>query len=797
MFKNYIKIAWRGLLKNKFAALINIGGLSIGMAVALLVGLWIFTELSFDKYHINYNRIVKVMQHQKFNDDIETDNNLPIPLGYQLRSDYASDFKYAVLMELNNHILAVGDKKLNTAGIYMQAEGPEMLTFKMISGSRNGLQDPSSIMLSASNARALFGKADPMNQAVKIDNRLTVKVTGVYEDLPQNTTLSNFSSFVAPWDLYMTSVPYLKKARTTWGMNSWLIIAQLQPNADINTVNKHIKDLKLKGLALNKDDVGLSFKAQLFLQPMSKWHLYDEFKNGINTGGAIQFVWMFGLIGMFVLLLACINFMNLSTARSEKRAKEVGVRKAIGSMRSELIVQFFVESMLLATCAFVLALLITQLALPAFNAIAGRPMKLPLDQSMFWLSCLLCTFATGLIAGSYPALYLSSFKPVKVLKGPFKAGRFSALPRKVLVVTQFSVSVMLIIGTLVVFLEVKHTKNRPVGYSRQGLVHFELKTDDIPKHFEAFRHDLLSSGAAVAVSQSDSPVTDVWSDYSGVMWRGKRSGSQDSFGIIAVDYDYGKTISWQIIDGRDFSRSFPSDSSGMIINEAAAKFMNLKHAVGETIDWNRKYAIVGVVKNMVMKSPFEPVKPTIFRFLRGTGEVTNLRINPKMSISEALQKIKPIYSRYDPESPFEYHFADSEYKMKFNQEERIGKLSGVFTVLAIFISCLGLFGMASFMAEQRSKEIGVRKVLGASVIGLWRLMSTEFVVLIMVSLAIAMPVAAYVMHNWLQSYTYRVGLSWWLFAGTGAGAIILTLLTISYQTIKAAQTNPVKSLKAE
>jgi ABC-type antimicrobial peptide transport system permease subunit len=652
-------------------------------------------------------------------------------------------------------------------------------------------------MLSASKARALFGNDDPINKTVNVDNKYLARVTGVYEDLPKNTTVSEICSFVAPWDMYMTSAPYLKQARTTWGHNSWLIIAELQPQADINSVNQHIKNLKLKGLALGNDKVGMSFKPEIFLHPMNKWHLYEEFKNGVNTGGAIQFVWMFGLIGVFVLLLACINFMNLSTARSEKRAKEVGIRKAIGSMRNQLIVQFFIESLLLATCAFFLSLLIAQLALPAFNTIAGRSISLPLTEPIFWMICIIFTFATGLIAGSYPALYLSSFNPVKVLKGTFKAGRFTALPRKVLVVSQFTVSVILIIGTLVVFLEVKFSKDRPVGYNREGLVQFELKTEGIPKHFDAFSHDLINSGAVLATSQSDSPVTDVWSSYSGLDWPGKNPETQDDFGMIAVDYDYGKTIGWKIAHGRDFSKSFPSDSSAMIINEAAARFMNLKHPVGQTIHWGRNFTIIGVVKDMVMISPFEPVQPTIFRFLDGMGDITNVRINPKISVSEALQKIKPIYTRYDAESPFDYRFTDSEYGKKFEQEERIGKLSGVFTVLAVFISCLGLFGMASFMAEQRSKEIGIRKVLGASVIGLWRLLSAEFVMLIIISLAIAIPVAAYLMHSWLQNYTYRVQLSWWLFAATGAGAIILTLLTISYQMLKTAQTNPVKNLKSE
>jgi putative ABC transport system permease protein len=797
MIKNYIKIAWRSLHKNKFSAAINIGGLAIGITVAILIGLWIYDELSFDKYHKNYDRIVMLMQNETENNEISTGRSMPIPLGYQLRADYKHDFKAVVLVRPGDHILTAGDQKLSASGLYMQAEGPEMLSLKMLSGNRNSLHDPSSILLSASMAKSIFGKADPMNKFIKIDSKWNVKVAGVYENLPKNTTLYDYSSFIAPWDLYMTTANYLKDAATNWGNNSWLILAQLQPNADINVVNAHIKDLKIKALATAQDKISLAFKAQLFLQPMNKWHLYQEFKNGVNTGGEIQFVYMFSLIGIFVLLLACINFMNLSTARSEKRAKEVGIRKAVGSLRSQLIAQFFTESLLLTCFAFILSLFIVFAVLPAFNQVADKQITIPITNPVFWLIGIAFSLVTGLIAGSYPALYLSSFKPVKVLKGSFKAGRYASLPRKVLVVLQFTVSVMLIIGTMIVFMEVQYSKNRPVGYSRDGLLQVELKTDGIPKHFEAFRNDLLSSGAVISAAQSDSPLTEIWNNYSGFSWPGKDPNLQDDFGFIAVDNNYGKTVGWKITDGRDFSPAFVSDSSAMIINEAAAKFMGLKHPVGQIVHWGTNFKIIGVAKDMVMTSPFDPARPTIFRFLRDLGDVLSIRVNPKMNLSAALLKIKTVYTRYDAESPFDYHFTDSEYAKKFDLEERIGKLAGVFTVLAIFISCLGLFGMASFVAEQRSKEIGVRKVLGASVIGLWRLMSTEFVVLVAIAMFIAMPAANYFMQQWLQKYNYRVEIGWWLFAATGAGALLLTLFTVSYQAIKAALANPIKSLKTE
>jgi putative ABC transport system permease protein len=797
MIRNYFKIAWRNLVKNKAHTFINVTGLSVGMAVAVLIGLWIWNELSYDKYHQSYNRIVRVMQHQTFNGEIGSQNSIPLPLGYKLRDEYKVDFKYVVLSTWNfKHILANGDKKLSYAGSYMQAEAPDLLTLKMLKGTRSALKDQSSIMLSASLAKALFGNADPMFKPVKIDNQWNVKVTGIYEDLPHNTSFKELG-FIAPWDLFMTTQPYLKDARTRWGNNSWQLFAQLQPGADMAKVEAKIKNLKMEGLKLNKDIIGLTFKAAIFLHPMNKWHLYSEFKNGINTGGDIKFVWMFGLIGIFVLLLACINFMNLSTARSEKRAKEVGIRKTVGSLRSQLIGQFFMESMLVTVFAFLLSLVLVQLILPWFNQVADKTVAVLWFNPVFWIMGIGFSIFTGIIAGSYPAFYLSSFQPVKVLKGTFKAGRFAALPRKILVVLQFTVSVTLIIGTVIVFRQVQFTKDRPVGYDRTGLIQVDMRTDEIHNHFDAVRNDLIQSGAIIEMAESDSPLTDVYSDNSGFKWRDKDPALQDDFGTIPVSPEFGKTAQWKILDGRDFEKNNLGDSSAMIANEAAVKFMKLKHPVGEPLEWYRKFQIIGVVKDMVMSSPYEPIKPTLFFLTKGSSGMVDIRINPKLSPHQSLEKIEAAWKQYAPGSPFEYKFTDEQYAQKFSNEERVGKLAGFFTLLAIFISCMGLFGMASFMAEQRTKEIGVRKVLGASVFGLWRLMSIDFVVLVTIALLIATPTAYYFMNGWLQDYKYRADLSWWIFAGTAFGALLITVLTVSYQSIKAALMNPVKSLRSE
>jgi len=793
MLKNYLKIAWRNLIKNKASSFINVGGLAVGMTVAMLIGLWIWDELSFDKYHQNYDRVAVVMQHEVFNGNINTGTPIPLPLDAELRKNYGSDFKHLALSSwTNSHILNVDDKKISYKGNFMGSEAPEIFSLRMLQGSRGGLKDPSSILISQSVAKALFGDANPMNKVIRLDNKDGFKVSGVYEDLPQNTTLHDVA-FIGPWEYYIHA-PGNERSPTDWGDNSLFMYVQIADHADMAKISAKIKTIKLD--KLEREDK--KFNPLLFLQPMSKWHLYSEFKNGVNTGGAIQYVWLFGIIGIFVLLLACINFMNLSTARSEKRAKEVGIRKAVGSLRGQLIKQFFCESFLIATLAFAFSLLLLWLAMPWFNDIAGKQMAILWNSPFFWLACIGFTLFTGVIAGLYPALYLSSFNPVKVLKGTFKAGRFAALPRKVLVVTQFTVSVILIIGTIIVFKQIQFAKNRPVGYSRDGLVDIEVTNDDLHKHFDALRTDLLQSGAVAEIAESTSSTTGVNNHRGDVSWKGKDPSMTSFFGNINVSTNYGKTVGWQFTDGRDFSSRSVADSTAIVLNEAAVKYMGLKNPVGEIVrvgKWDM--TVIGVVKDMVMESPYEPVKQSIFRIGRGAMDDILIKINPKMSAHDALGKIEAVCKTYSPSVPFSYRFADDEYARKFATEERIGKLASSFAMLAIFISCLGLFGMASFVAEQRIKEIGVRKVLGASVFGLWRLMSRDFVSLIIIALFIATPVAYYFMHGWLQHYTYRAELSWWIFALTGAGAIIITLLTISYQSIRAALANPVKSLRSE
>lgn len=799
MLRNYLLIAVRNLLKNKVYSFINVGGLAVGMAVALLIGLWIHDELSYDTYHESYDRVGQVMQQQTVNGEVGTEPAVPLPLGNELASTYDGHFKYLAMASWEgSHILTYGDKKMSYPGLYMGADAPKMLSLRMKRGSQEGLKDPHSILLSESTAQSLFGDTDPLNHVLRIDNKLEVKVTGVYENLPPNSHFQQVT-FIAPWDLYITTERWFERAKTQWSNNSFQLFAQIADNTDFETVNRAIVNAKLK--KLSKADQ--KYKAAIFVHPMAEWHLHSSWdKNGYQTGGAIEYVWLFGIIGVFVILLACINFMNLSTARSEKRAREVGIRKAIGSLRQQLIAQFFTESLLVVLLAFALSILLVEISLPWFNQIANKQITFLWNNACFWMISLAFVVSTSLLAGSYPALYLSSFQPVKVLKGTFMAGSLAAVPRKVLVVLQFTVSITLIIGTVIVYQQIQYSKNRPAGFNREGLVMIQMKSPDFFGKYEVLRNELKSIGAIEEMTESSSPLTEIWSSSSSFNWAGKDPNLDVDFGTIFVTYDYGKTVGWQFREGRDLSSAHATDSSAIILNESAARFTGIKDPVGKVITWGNKgesrdYTIIGVVKDMIMGSPYGPVKPTVYLPHVDSFSWMVFRLNPKISTHESLARLETVFKRIIPSAPFDYQFADDSYGRKFAAEVQIGTLAGVFAGLAILISCLGLFGLASFVAEQRTKEIGVRKVLGASVLSLWQLLSKDFIVLVLLSCGIAIPIAYYFMAGWLEKYEYRTTIHWWVFIVSGLGALSITLVTVSYQAISAALMNPVKSLKSE
>jgi len=795
MLKSYFKIGWRNLIQNKVYSLINILGLATGMAVAMLIAFWIKDELSYNHYHKNHHQLAQVMTTFIDNDgSMETGEAVCMPIGNELRTKYASDFKNVSMASWNfGHILAVGEKKISEQGMWVEANFPKMFSLNMLQGNINSLSDPSSILLSETLAKTLFGNDNALNKMIKLDNKESYKVAGIFEDLPRNTSLYDAKYFLS-WKKYVTTQEWLKNAATQWNNHSFQAYVQVADNVDMDKETEKIKNVVMAHKSAAREG-----KEQAVLFPMDRWRLYSDFTNGKSSGGRIQFIWLFSIIGVFVILLACINFMNLSTARSEKRAKEVGIRKTVGSVRSQLIGQFLSESVLIAFISFLFSILLALLLLPLFNKLSDKSIGLPWQDPVFWLLALAFTFITGIISGSYPAFYLSKFDPIKVLKGTFRVGKFASLPRKILVVVQFTFSIALIIGTIIVFKQIQFAKNRPVNYRAEGLISVDMSTPDLYGHYDALRSDLLATGAVDNMAESSSPTTAVYSNQIGFDWQGKDPSTLPAFGTIWVTTDFGKTIGWKIKEGRDFSKDFITDSTAMILNEAAVKLVGMKeNIVGQTITFNdKKYHVVGVVKDMIMESPYKPVTPTIFMCNPENVGIVTVAIKKAVPVADALNKIEAVFKKYNPGAPFDFKFNDEVYAKKFDDQQRLGKLATFFTILATFISCLGLFGLASFVAEQRKKEIGVRKVLGASVYNLWQMLSKEFALLVFISCFIAIPLAWYYLHSWLQQYTYRTTISIWVFIFAGLGALIITLLTVSYQAIRAARANPVNSLRTE
>jgi putative ABC transport system permease protein len=695
MYKSYFKIGWRNLAKNKGYSFINIGGLALGMAVAMLISLWVYDELSFNKDHQNYETIAQVYRLQNWGGERGVSTSHVTGLGTLLKTEYASHFKNVAMIRARTEerVLAFGENKFTQSGYFMQPEGAEMLTLKMVRGTRNGLTDMKSILLAESVAKKLFGDTDPINQVVLMDAKWDLKVTGVYEDLPKNSTFYD-ASYFAPLDLYIDGWGSL----TSWDNYFVYIYLQINEGGNFEELSRYIKDVMLAHV----DAETKESKPEIFLHPMRKWHLDSEFKNGeLTTSKRMLSVWYYSAIGVFVLLLACINFMNLSTARSEKRAKEVGIRKSIGSMRGQLIQQFFGETLLVAFLSAIIALIIVQLSLPWFNYVSDKNISLPISNPMFWLACVAFTLFTGLLAGSYPALYLSSFNAVKILKGTFKAGRFAVLPRRVLVVVQFTVSITLTIGTIIVYQQIQFAKNRPVGYSRANLIGMRTASPEYKGQYHTLRNELKSTNMVEEIAEANYSIIDTRGWNGGFSWHGNKY--DQTFNTIYVTHEYGKTVGWEFVAGRDFSRDFPSDLSGIVINESAAAILSLENPVGESLSWmdRGEFKILGVVKDMVKGSPYEPTDPSIIFLSESDMQWLYIKIKPTVSAHEALPKVQSVLASIVPSAPFDYTFADEAYDAKFKAEERIGKLATLFSVLALLISCLGLFGLASFIAEQR------------------------------------------------------------------------------------------------
>jgi len=786
MLRNYSTVAWRNLRKNKIYSAINITGLALGMAVSLLIGLWVWDELTFNHSFENHERLAEIVSVTTLNGTSEGGEYASVPVAAELKRRFPDEIKEAVVVSGASPLLAIGDKKINSWGMWAQQALPAMLTFRMLAGSQQALRDPYSMLISHSTAKALFGEKDPMDKVVRVGDRTDMRVKGVYEDITENTNLGGLG-FLLAWGNKDNPG---NSGQDDWTNHHFAIYVQVGDKVDINKLSARIKDLTKPYITGQWEE--------LLLHPMDRWRLYNRYENGKMVAGRAQSVRLFSIIGLFVLFLACINFMNLSTARSEKRAKEVGIRKAIGSLRGQLIVQFLTESFLFVLLALVLSLLLARIFLPVFNTMSGKELVVPFGNIFFWLLLAGFTLFTGLMAGSYPAFYLSGFKPIHVLKGVFRSGAAAALPRKALVILQFTVSISLIIGSTIIYQQLQYTRNRPVGYDRAGLITVEMNSPRLMDHYEPLKDDLLRTGMVSDLARSSSPSTEVQNSMLGYSWKGKDPNSHPAVGTLFVSAEFGRTLNWKIKEGRDFLPDYKSDSDAIVVNESAARFIGMEHPVNESIKWQGiDHKIVGVVNDMVMVSPFSSAEPTFFMLRDRSIHVITIRIRPTAPIRTALAAIGKVFQTYNPSSPFEYQFTDETYAAKFSDEEQLGRMVSLFTLLAVFISCLGLFGLASFIAEQRTKEIGIRKVLGASVFSLWSLLSGEFARLVLVSCSLAIPLSWYLSHRWLEQYAYHTSITVWLFLATGAGVLLVTLLTVSYQTIRAALINPAKSLNTD
>ncbi len=790
MFRNYFVITLRNLFKNGFYSFINIAGLAIGITSSILILLWVADETSFDKFHPKADRLYQVWVNATFNGEINSWTSVPLPT-YEAMKTADSNIEHAVVTDWGgDHLVAVGDgeNRLIKKAYWASEEFLEMFQFPLLHGdAAQVMDDPRSIVISESMGKALFGDEDPIGQTIRVDNEHELKVTGILKDIPENSSFK--FDFLMPWKFREQTNDWVKRNTTNWGNYSFQVFVALNDGK-----NKSAVEDQIKGILQEHGEI--ENKPEFFLYPLLRWRLHGRFENGVETGGMNDYVQMFSIIAIFIIIIACINFMNLATARSERRAREVGVRKSVGSRRYELIMQFIGESLFISFIAYAVAILLAQLLLPFYNDLVQKQLFIDYTSRDFWFFTMGMILFTGIISGSYPAFYLSSFQPVKVLKGKPTIGKGASTPRKVLVTLQFGFSILLIIGTIVIYQQIELVKSRDLGYDQENLMAIQY-TKEIDKNYRTIKLELLGSGVVEAVTKSNSTITQINSN-NFLGWPGKPEDLRVIFTTIATEYDYAKTMGIKVLEGRDFSEDFKSDTSAIVINKAALELMNLEDPIGTELDlWGNKRNLVGVVDNVLMGSPFEPVKP-MFMILDPdwTSSVT-IRLKKTKDLPGAINTVKAIFEKFAPAYPFEYTFADVEFQKKFTTLNLTSMLASLFALLTIIITGLGLFGLASFTAEQRTKEIGIRKVLGATVSGIVRMMSKDFSILVLISFVFSSPLAWWLLNMYLERYTIRVDIAWWIFPFTGLIALLFAISIVSIQALRAARANPVTSLRSE
>jgi putative ABC transport system permease protein len=785
MFKNYLRTALRNLVNNKTYSFLNFFGLAIGVACAGIIFLWVENEMSYDNSYANRNRICEVMTNQTFDGETRTFSSTPGQLAPAMAKELPG-IEYACRTSFHKPLFAIGEKSLYEQGLYADSSFLTIFSIQFLEGNPgHAISDMNSVIISERMAKQFFGNNQHIvGRTIKVDNKESYKITGVFKSVPLNSTL-NFD-WIASFEIYAAPRDWLAKY---WGANAPQAYVLLSPSANFNTVNN-----QLAGFIHAKDKT-VSTVPILFA--MNDWHLRGNFVSGKQVGGRIDFVRLFAVIAWIVLIIACINFMNLATARSGKRAREVGVRKVLGAARVTLITQFIGESMAISVFSVMLGVLFMAIGLPFFNQLVETQIEIGLNNPIHIAALIAIAVFCGLAAGSYPSLYLSSFNPVYVFKGiKMKAGSAATI-RKSLVIFQFTISIILIICTILVYRQVQHIKNRDLGYNKNNLLVMDL-TGNMQKDFSSIRQDLLNTGVVENAGLCNSESFYVSNNGTDYHWEGKAPNSVILISYRTVTPNYLPTMDMQLLEGRQFRSDIHSDSSNVLITETLAKLMGKNSAVGKIIrNGNDPYTVVGVVKDYVYGDMYGKPDPVVFFSRPNETEVFYIRYKPSEPTEEVISKITAVFKKDNPAYPFQYNFVDKQFDNIFRSESLIGNLSRIFAALAILISCLGLFGLSAFTAEQRTKEIGIRKVLGANITGIVSMLSKEFLKIVLVSIVIATPVAFYFMNKWLQDFAYRISISWWVFVLAGFSAILIALLTVSFQAIRAAVANPVSSLRSE
>jgi putative ABC transport system permease protein len=790
MFRSYLKVAVRNLSKNKVFSLINIVGLSLGMASSLLIFLWVKDELSMDNFHANESAIYNVYERVFSEGKVEAGNGTPGLLATELKRTIP-EIKYASSFDGRQAgTFEVGAKIITLQGAAADSDFFKIFTYKLLQGTAaSALAGPDKIAVSRKMAESFFGSAEAaMNQPIRFNNSLSFTISAVFENLPANS--SDQFDFVENWKFHLESVNWLKE----WIYRSPKTYVMLRPETDPVKLESKIKNF-LSAYIQGKD--GSGFHLELGLQPFDEMYLHATFKEGRQSGGRIEYVHLFSIVAVFILLIACINFMNLSTARSVKRAKEVGIRKTVGAHRFGLIIQFIGEALWLSFLALIIAVLFVLFMLPVFNGITGKQIELPLSQPSFWWAMITLILAMGLVSGSYPAFFLSSLKAVKVLKGTLKFSISALWFRKGLVILQFGLSIILIIGTLVVSKQINYVQTENLGFDRENLIYVPLQ-GGLTNKYPVFKQEILEMPGIKAVTRTDQEPTETGAHAYDMEWSGKNPSTKTVVIHTTVGYGFLKTLNLKLLQGRDFSRDFATDTAAYIINETALKLIGYKNPIGQPLSiFKSRWKIIGVVKDFHFKSLHDPIEPLLINLNENINWGYALVRTEPGRTKEAIAGLEKVCKQLEPKFPFSYSFSDDQYQRLYRSEQIVGRLSTGFAGLAIFISCLGLLGLAMFTAEQRTKEIGIRKVLGATEANIFQLLSADFLRLVAISFIVASPIAWLLMNAWLEDYAYRTNISWWIFIVAGFLTLTVALITVSFQAIKAAIANPVKSLRTE